>query len=415
MRRPRPTALEHAAYARWRRVLRDVPLPAMLVDLDALDANLAELLGAIDRAAPSRTAPSLRLATKSLRCPALTRYLLEHATPRAAGLMTYSADETRLLAEAGFDDLLLGYPVAQPGEAQTLARLSAAGGRVVAMVDCEAHVALLAKAVATEGGRLEVCIDVDASLRPARGVHLGVRRSPVRSVQDALAVARRIDDASGLALVGVMLYEAQVAGLPDRVPGKRLLGAAQRAIKAASRPRVAARRKAVVEALRAAGHAVRLVNGGGTGSVASTAADPSVTELTVGSGFYTPRLFDHYDGLALQPAAFFALPVARSSDAGLVTCGFGGLIASGPPGPDRTPVVHLPAGLEALAHEGFGEVQTPLRVPPGAPRLELGDPVLCRHAKAGEPLMRFGEVWLVRGEEVVERVPTYRALDPRVL
>jgi D-serine deaminase-like pyridoxal phosphate-dependent protein len=60
-----------------------------------------------------------------------------------------------------------------------------------------------------------------------------------------------------------------------------------------------------------------------------------------------------------------------------------------------------------LAAEGAGEVQTPVRVPAGL-HLELGAPVIFRHAKAGELAERFDHYLLVRGDRVVERVPTYR-------
>ena len=67
----------------------------------------------------------------------------------------------------------------------------------------------------------------------------------------------------------------------------------------------------------------------------------------------------------------------------------------------------MPAGLALLAWEGAGEVQTPLRVPVGI-ALEPGDPVVFRHAKAGELAERFATYHLVREGRVVESVPTYR-------
>src|SRR5207244_2558454 len=122
---------------------------------------------------------------------------------------------------------------------------------------------------------------------------------------------------------------------------------------------------------------------GGTGSLAWSAKDPSLTEVTAGSGFLDSLLFDYYRDLSLAPAALFALQVVRRPSPGIVTCHGGGYVASGAPGPDRLPRPWLPAGLELLGLEGAGEVQTPLRLRAGAaPR--LGDPVFFRHAKAGE-------------------------------
>jgi D-serine deaminase-like pyridoxal phosphate-dependent protein len=93
----------------------------------------------------------------------------------------------------------------------------------------------------------------------------------------------------------------------------------------------------------------------------------------------------------------------------LVTCHGGGYIASGASGPDRLPVPALPPGLELLPMEGAGEVQTPLRVPRGV-SLRLGDPVLFRHAKAGELAEHAAEYLLVRGDHLEDRAPTYRGL-----
>jgi D-serine deaminase-like pyridoxal phosphate-dependent protein len=142
--------------------------------------------------------------------------------------------------------------------------------------------------------------------------------------------------------------------------------------------------------------------------VRSTSDDTSVTEVTAGSGFLDSHLFDHYRDLRLVPALFFALGVVRASDPDHVTCAGGGYVASGAAGPSRLPIVHAPAGLDVVPIEGFGEVQTPLRRTADAPPLRLGDPVICRPAKAGELAERFARYLLVRGDRVVEVADTMR-------
>jgi D-serine deaminase-like pyridoxal phosphate-dependent protein len=152
---------------------------------------------------------------------------------------------------------------------------------------------------------------------------------------------------------------------------------------------------------------VAFVNGGGTGSIDSTAAEPVVTELTAGSGLYGPGLFDHYRAFRPRPAAFFCLPVVRRPDQRVATLLGGGYPASGPAGRDRLPKPYLPPGLRLTALEGAGEVQTPLAG--GAARsLRPGDRVYLRHAKAGELCERFGSLLLLEGDRVVDEVPTYR-------
>lgn len=385
-------------YGRFQSLLAHEPLPAALVDLSALEHNLDVLMA---RMAPPVT---LRVATKSIRHVGILRRIMALGGDRLRGLMCFSAHEATWLAERGFDDMLLAYPVARWDEARAVAALAARGTRIRAMVDAPQHIALIARAAREAGTTVDLCLDVDVSWRPLPGVHLGVRRSPIRSAHDARAVALALEE--GVRLTAVMAYEAQVAGLPDRGRGPRVLEPVVRVLKARSRALAAARRREVVDALRALGCAIDVINGGGTGSVASTSRDGSVTEVTAGSGFYCPHLFDGYTDLPLRPAAFFALAVARRSDSAFVTCNGGGYPASGAPGPDRLPIVHLPTQLSPTDLEGWGEVQTPFRCDGIQPL--LGDPVICRHAKAGELAERFSTFLLVRGDRIEAREPTYR-------
>jgi D-serine deaminase-like pyridoxal phosphate-dependent protein len=177
---------------------------------------------------------------------------------------------------------------------------------------------------------------------------------------------------------------------------------------------VLALRREIKAELARRGLSIPLFNGGGTGSVAWSVQDPTLTEVTAGSGFLDSHLFDHYRGLALQPAAFFALQITRRPAPGLITCQGGGFIASGSAGPDRLPIPYLPEGLSLLDLEGAGEVQTPLTVPADL-AIELGSPVFFRHAKAGELAEHFQEYLLVRGDEVEGRAMTYRGAGQRFI
>ena len=393
-------------YERWRRVLDGHRLPAAAVDLDAVDSNLA-----LFRKAVADHEVTIRVATKSLRHPWLIRYVLEAAGADFRGLMTFSPHEALFLAEQGFDDFLMGYPVGRRVDADALAALAERGSRAIATVDGSEQLSVLSAAATASGTTIPVCIDVDVSWRPLRGkFHFGVRRSPVRSADDALQLARLVRDTPGLRLTSLLAYEAQVAGIREVNPTSRHLDPVRRLIKSRSLPVILDLRAQVAEALRSDGFEIGLVNGGGTGSVHWTRDDPHVTEVTVGSGFLCSHLFDGYHDVPLRPAAFFAIPVVRQSDGDYVTCAGGGYLASGPGAPDRAPAVHLPHGLTPLGMEGFGEVQTPFKLSKDAPDLGLGDPVLCRHAKAGELAERFNSYLFVRGDEVVGVEPTYRGM-----
>ena len=120
-----------------------------------------------------------------------------------------------------------------------------------------------------------------------------------------------------------------------------------------------------------------------------------------------PGLFDHYRSFDPLPAAFFGVRVSRRPSPTVATVAGGGLIASGPAGRDRSPVPWAPPGLHLTGLEGAGEVQTPLSGP-GASALLVGEMVWFRHAKSGEVAEHVEVAHLVRGNEVVETVPTYR-------
>jgi len=375
-------------------------LPAALIDRAALDHNVEVVRSRLPEGL------TLRVATKSVRNLSALKHILAGLGDRAHGLMCYAPAEVAFLAGRGHHDLLLAYPVARAADAAPLVAAAQAGARVAVVCDAEAQLAVLSAAAREGDAGLDVVIDIDGSLR-GPGVHLGVRRSPLRAPEQAVALARAVARSPGLTLRGLMLYEAQVAGTRDHDPHQPLLDPVRRWIRRRSRPLARDRRVAVRAALEADGHEVSLVNGGGTGSLDSSSHDGSCTEVTAGSAFYCPHLFDGC-GLPLRPAAFFALAVTRSSDAGWVTVAGGGFVASGAAGADRLPVVHAPEGLACAALEGFGEVQTPLRWRGDGAAPRPGDVVLCRHAKAGELCERFEELLVIAADEVVDRWPTYR-------
>jgi D-serine deaminase-like pyridoxal phosphate-dependent protein len=385
-------------YAYYRQAIAGRALPLAYVDLDRFDEN-ARAIAALAGGRP------VRLATKSVRCVALLRRALA-STPTFRGLMSYSIPEAAHLCRSGFDDLLVGYPSAQKAELRTAAELCRAGKSLCLMVDCDEHVALAAEAAQAAGAVVPLCIDLDVST-DYRLLYFGARRSPVHSPAQAVALARSILARPSLRLEGLMGYEAQLAGVPDEVPGARARSAIVRLLKRDSGRRLFRRRQEAVAQVRALAPALRFVNGGGTGSLAASGTDASVTELTAGSGLLAPWLFDKYRGLRLGPAAGFALAIARRPAPGLYTCHGGGYVASGAPGLDRLPLPHLPQGAALLPTEAAGEVQTPVRYH-GPTALALGEPIFFRHAKAGELCEHFRTLHLISGGRVVEVVPTYR-------
>lgn len=370
--------------------------PFAVVDAGALRANADSL---VRRAAGK----SVRVATKSVRCRAVSDAVLGLAGFR--GILALTLPEALLLAR-GCRDVVVGYPTVDRG---ALARLCAdpeLAARVTLMVDSPEQLDVIEDVAAQCGSTIRVCLDLDASLRLLDGrMHLGTRRSPLHSPEDAARFASQIVRRPRFRLVGLMAYEGQIAGVGDDA-GSPVTKIAVRAMQARSAAELRERRAAAVAAVRAVAD-LEFVNGGGTGSIESTVAEDAVTEVAAGSGLYCPTLFDGYRGFRPMPAAWFVTSVVRRPAPGMATVLGGGWVASGAAGRDRLPTPVWPPGLRLTGMEGAGEAQTPL-TGPGAGALRVGDRVWFRHAKAGELCERVNELHVVCGGAVIATVPTYR-------
>nr|WP_308472188.1 alanine racemase [Microbacterium sp. AK009] len=389
---------------RWRTPAR------YWAELSAATAHLPAPVAAIDRRALAFNALDMvvraggvpiRVASKSIRVREVLDAVLR--LPGYRGILAFTLAEALWLS-ADHDDIVLGYPTA---DRRSLARLAAdedAAGRITLMVDDPAQLDLIDAVVPpTARTELRVALDVDASWRAPGLGHVGVHRSPVHSAREALSLARLIAQRPGFRLVGLMMYEAQIAGQPDATgAGDGVIRWMQRQSAAELRER----RAEVVGRVREIAH-LEFVNGGGTGSLETTAADLAVTELTAGSGLLAGHLFDGYRSFDPAPAAAFALDIVRIPAPGIATVLGGGWVASGPAASSRLPRPVWPAGLRLIAREGAGEVQTPLRGPAAA-HLALGDRVWFRHAKSGELAERVERFVLVSDGGMVAEIPTYR-------
>jgi len=391
-------------YARLERATDGLQAPFALVDLDAMWANAAEM------EARARGKP-IRLASKSLRCRELQERVL--GRPGYNGTLAFTLPEALWLAANGTEDILVAYPTA---DTAALAALAVSGADVTVMVDGPEQLDLIELARASGGAEVSptgVCLDIDTGWTALGGrLRAGARRSPVRTAEQAAALARDVLSRPALELRGIMAYEAQIAGVGDDPPGRPLRARMIRAMQSRSAAELADRRGAIVAAVadelrRAGAPELRFVNGGGTGSLQTTTTEQAVTELAAGSGLYGPMLFDAYRAFAPEPAALFALPIVRRPGPGVVTALGGGYLASGPADAGRLPRPYLPPGLALDGQEGAGEVQTPL-LGSVADGLAIGDRVYMRHAKAGELCERFNRLYLIEGERIVGEAPTYR-------
>lgn len=392
-------------YNSYRSIFRNQRLPLAFIDLDSFDANVAyvaRLAGASGK--------TIRLGSKSIRCVDMLRRIFAADPEIYRGILTFTVEETAWLAEQGFDDMIVAYPTVQPSDIALLADLTRAGKLVRLMIDSLDHLRILSAAGMKSGTTLLACLEVDMAYRPLNlaNVHLGIRRSPVRTPEQAHDLLCAAKELLGVRIDAIMGYEGHIAGMGDNVPGAGIKNAVMRILKSKSVRELTPRRDKIIELLRMDGAEIRIVNGGGSGSIVSTGRDPLVTEITVGSGFYAPGLLHHYREVYFQPSAFFAIQIVRIPAEGMVTCLGGGYVASGAVGAEKLPLPMYPAGLKYLSLEGAGEVQTPFLLPKDCPQLAVGDPVFLQHGKAGELCERFNELLMVKDGKLAGTVKTYR-------
>ena len=308
-----------------------------------------------------------------------------------------------MLVQTGVsDDVVVAYPTTDRHALDQLLGSKRLLDAVTLMIDHPAQLHFIQRC-SDPVAAVRVCLDLDMSLR-AGPVHIGTRRSPIHTVEQVTAAAEYITATPMFRLVGLMGYEAQIAGVPDDNP---LVSA----IKRVSRTELRARRGQLVTAaqrvLASRGlPGLEFVNGGGTGSLDSTSDEDAVTEVAAGSGIYGPHLFDRYDTFTPEPAAFFGLDVTRHPAPGIITVQGGGWVASGTPGADRLPQPVYPPGLRYTRTEGAGEVK-PLRVA-RSPVPDIGQRVWFRHTKAGELAEHVNHFHLVTQHRITATVTTYR-------
>jgi len=352
---------------------------------------------------------TIRVTSKSVRVRGVIDAVL--ALPGYSGVLAYTLPEALWLAEGdagheGITDVVVAYPSVDRAAIRRLALDPLLASRVTLMVDSVDHLDCIDAVISPDiRERVRVCLELDASWNPKVLGHLGTYRSPVFTAEDARTLAERIVARPGFALVGMMAYEGQIAGVVND-PSGAARGAAVRWIQKKSASELAGRRAEAVAAVRSLAD-LEFVNGGGTGSLESTCAESAITEVAAGSGLFGPHLFDHYRHFLPAPAASFVLPVVRKPSAHMATLLGGGWVASGPPAIDRLPLVAWPEGTKMVGSEMAGEVQTPLTGETAA-QLAVGDRVWLRHPKAGELSEHLDAFVLVDGDRIIDTVPTYR-------
>jgi D-serine deaminase-like pyridoxal phosphate-dependent protein len=337
----------------------------LLVDLDAFEANVAaadDLLRG--------TGKTLRPHLKTHRTPGLA--LMQLAPPTAAGVTCATVGEAEAMDAAGGEDVLVANEIASPEKADRLARLAGAA-RVIVAADSPGGVEVLSTAAQRAGTAVDVLVDVD----------VGLGRCGVPDAAAAVALAQLVDTAPGLRVAGLMGYEGRIRADDDE-RGEKLA-------------RTAAGIADAKSAMDAAGFDTAIVSSAGTSTLFDARADPIVTEIQAGT--YVMMESD-LDGLDLPFVPSLSIVAAVISvGPGRVVLDVGRKSIAGDYGPPKA----IGAGTEGARTVKFHEEHTTLAWPGPLPALDARILLRPKHVRLTCNL--HDQLWLHRGDDVVDRLP----------
>ncbi len=234
--------------------VEDLSTPAILVDRDVLERNIAAM-----QARAQAAGVKLRPHAKTHKSPEVARM---QVSAGAAGLTVAKVSEAEVFVGAGFDDLFLGYPIVGAGKARRLLALSDRA-RICVGTDSVEGARSLGDVFHAAGRRLSVRLKIDC----------GFRRVGVLP-ESALHVARQIAALPGISLDGVFTHGGQGYGGESPEEVARIGREEGKIVSEAA------------DALRAAGLPVDDVSLGSTPTAASAISYPGVTECRPGTYVY---------------------------------------------------------------------------------------------------------------------------------
>lgn len=230
----------------------DIDTPALVLDLDAFERNLARMTQAL-----KGTQMRLRPHAKSHKCPEIA---LRQIQQGAIGICCQKVSEAARFVEAGVQDVLITNQVVGAKKVAHALDL-AAKARIGVLVDHPSQVAAFAQASEARKTIIDVYIEVD----------VGMGRCGVGSVQEVVSLAQQITAATYLRFMGLQCYHGSAQHY--RQPEQR-----QAAIQQTSE--IAVKMRAALEKV---GIKVERITGAGTGSVALERDSGVFNEVQSGS------------------------------------------------------------------------------------------------------------------------------------
>jgi D-serine deaminase-like pyridoxal phosphate-dependent protein len=303
----------------------DVPTPALLVDIDILDRNIAVM-----RDCAARLGVKLRPHAKAHKCPEIARRI---TAAGAVGASCATIGEAEAMASGGIGGILVTAPLTSADATQRLYRLLLRDADIAVLAEDPACVSQYSAIAVATGRTLDVLVDID----------VGMGRTGCLEIADAVALAQQIANAPALHYAGIQAYWGNLQQVSPFSERARLISVQ------------ADRVRSVIAALTSAGLPPTIVTGGGTGSHRIDATMGLFTEIQPGSYLFMDSCYSRIsiseNDNPFTPSLFVAATVVSANKPGRVV---------------------VNAGLKAFATDS-GKPVALRGAPPGASFRFMGD------------------------------------------
>jgi len=351
----------------------DLPTPALLVNLDHLESNIAKMQSAV-----STAGKQLRPHAKAHKCPEIAR---RQVAAGAVGVCVATLPEMELMTSAGIG-VLLTTPVAAKVKTDRIAALVRGGADVRVVVDHPIQVRLYQESGARAGVTLAVLVDLD----------IGDHRTGIPCDERALELATAIANARNLEFAGLQAYS---------VSGSHTEGwEARRAHSTAA----IAQAIPIQKELLARGLDATTLTGGSSGTWNIDLAIPELTELQAGSYALMDVAYRRIGGVDFAPAMTVLSTVVSASHNTFVTvdAGYKSFATDRPFGPDAV-------GIQGVRWQWAGDEHGILHFENGSRTLNPGDRVEFLAPHCDPTVNLYDRIVACRGERVEAVWPLKRA------
>lgn len=342
--------------------------PALIVDLDVLDTNIAYMAGLL-----RERGVGWRPHAKAHKSPAVAHRLIAAG---AHGITCAKLGEAEVYAASGIRDILVANQVVGPIKTRRLANL-ALDADVIVAVDNIANAREIDAAAAVAGSRPRVVIEIDS----------GMGRAGVAGVDAAVMLAREISSLPNVRFAGVMGWEGHAVGIPDAAEREREIRAA------------VGRLLVAVEAIRAAGIAVEIVSCGGTGTFVTASDMAGITEVQAGGGIFGDAFYRQLD-VPVRPALSLQVTVTSRPAPDRI------VFDAGRKALDPTNMAPEVVGLDGVSGIGLSAEHGTIRLRCGSDDLRVGDLLRLNVGYSDQAVHLHEQLIAVRDDRVVAVWPT---------